>query len=133
MNDGFNILLVEDNEGDHFLFEQIIKTISPNLQLNWVTDGEAAIVFLESAARDPDIIFLDINMPRMNGHEFMEAYGHTIVDKKIPVYVLTSSTHERDRVLFSPYECISGYLIKSASYSEISAIFEELMTNRTSE
>ena len=122
-----NILLIEDNEADHVILRDIAENLSNNFELIWVTDGREAIDFLESGSKDPDIIFLDVNMPRMNGHDFMEAYGNTIIEKQIPVYVLTSSTHEKERALFSPYKSIVGYLIKSANYDEVAVVLSDFV------
>ena len=127
MSKHLHILLVEDNEGDHLLFKEIANSLDINHTLTWAIDGEEAITFLENSDITPNAIFLDINMPRMNGHEFMESYGDKIAEAKIPVYVLTSSNYEKDRVLFSPYKSILGYLMKSASFDELSQIMSDLV------
>ena len=104
------------------LFRELASQISPNFEIICAYDGQEAIEYLETANSDPAVIFLDINMPRMNGHEFIEAYGQTISQRDIPVYVLTSSIYEKDRVMFSPYNCVTDFCLKAATYDNIAAI-----------
>jgi CheY-like chemotaxis protein len=113
------ILLIEDDTADQMLFNTIAKQAMPDAVITCAADGKEAISILENSETDPDIIFLDINMPRMNGHEFLEAYGEKIEQMNIPVHVLTSSQYEKDSVLFSPYKYVRGYHIKATDYSNI--------------
>ncbi|MEO0443767.1 MAG: response regulator [Pseudomonadota bacterium] len=119
------ILLIEDSNADQVLFCEIAKAISPRFSIACVDNGLEAIEYLEDADSDPIAVFLDINMPKMNGHELMQAYGNNFNDRNIPVYVLTSSSYDQDRVLFSPYN-IADYCLKSASYDNIRAILAAL-------
>ena len=122
-----NILLIEDDEADIFLFEDIVKQNFPKCTIQTASDGQQAIDVMDVHKFSPDVIFLDINMPRMNGHEFLAAYGSTISDKAIPVYVLTSSDIKkgRDRVLFSPYQCIMNCCMKSAGLDQVIAALNQ--------
>ncbi len=91
-----NILLVEDNPGDVRLTQEALKEGRFQYDLNIVTDGEEALEYLlkrgkYTQASTPDIIFLDLNLPRKDGREVLgEVKTHDSV-KHIPVVVLTTS------------------------------------------
>jgi CheY-like chemotaxis protein len=97
----WEILLVEDNPADVFLTQEVLKeaNISHNLQV--AGDGLAALEYLRQEgdhanAIRPDIILLDLNMPRMDGHELLARIKSDDALKSIPVIVLSSSTTAAD-------------------------------------
>ena len=98
-----NILLVEDNPGDVRLTQEALKegNFSHSLQLKVVPDGEEAILFLSRKGKYaneeiPDIIFLDLNLPRKDGREVLAEIKENPELKMIPVVVLTTSEAEQD-------------------------------------
>jgi len=97
----WEILLVEDNPADAFLTQEVLKeaNISHNLQV--AQDGEVALEYLQQEgdhadAIRPDIIILDLNMPKMDGHELLARIKSDDALKSIPVIVLSSSTTADD-------------------------------------
>lgn len=105
------ILVIEDSEADQFYNQSIIESIYDNVEIHQAFDGEEALQILNNNI-DPDIILLDINMPRMNGHEFLEAY-YRDAGKDTPVVImLTSSDQERDKEKTSHYSCVRDYFLK---------------------
>ena len=97
----WEILLVEDNPADAFLTQEVLKeaTISHNLQV--APDGVEALEYLRQEgdhadAIRPDIIILDLNMPKMDGHELLARIKSDDALKSIPVIVLSSSTTADD-------------------------------------
>ncbi|HLP19170.1 MAG TPA: response regulator [Chitinophagales bacterium] len=89
-----NILLVEDDKNDQFFFKMAIKNIGNVVLQDIAEDGIAAIAKLESLPVLPDLIFMDINMPRMNGLECLAEIAKSEHLKKIPVIMLSTSTLE---------------------------------------
>lgn len=95
------ILLVEDNPGDIRLTEEALKDSRVCNTLNIVRDGVEAMAFLcrespyENAPR-PDIILLDLNLPRMDGREVLERIKEDAVLRRIPVVILTTSEADED-------------------------------------
>jgi two-component system, chemotaxis family, response regulator Rcp1 len=95
------ILLVEDNLGDMRLTEEALKEGKVYNNLHWAKDGVEALEFLkregkhENAPR-PDIILLDLNLPRKDGREVLEEIKTDDDLKRIPVVVLTTSKAEED-------------------------------------
>ena len=92
-----HILLVEDNEGDIVLTREALKEAKMSNEISVARDGEEALAFLKAGPL-PDLILLDINLPRMNGLELLEAIKGSPKLKVIPVIMLTTSIAERDIV-----------------------------------
>ena len=96
-----DILLVEDNAGDVFLIEHAMRDCSANCNLYLVEDGEAAMKFLQQAGEyatspRPQLIFLDLNLPRKDGREVLEEIKADPNLMNIPVIVITESTADKD-------------------------------------
>jgi CheY-like chemotaxis protein len=96
----FQLLLVEDEMGDAMLVRHALTEGKVLAEFHHVTDGQAALDFLENSSVSgggrPDLILLDLNMPRMDGREFLTRLRADERYKTIPVVVLTTSTTERD-------------------------------------
>jgi CheY-like chemotaxis protein len=95
------ILLVEDSPADIALTEEALKESGLENTLTIVTDGEQAIEYLSKRgkykdAESPDLILLDLNMPKKNGHEVLEVIKDNPKLEEIPVVVLTVSEAEED-------------------------------------
>ncbi|MGZ6434300.1 MAG: response regulator [Pseudobdellovibrionaceae bacterium] len=97
------ILMVEDNPGDVRLTQEALKDGKVKNRLNLAKDGVEALEFLRKQGRfidapRPDLILLDINLPKKNGHEVLKEIKNDPALNQIPVVVLTSSDAERDVV-----------------------------------
>jgi CheY-like chemotaxis protein len=95
------ILLVEDNPGDERLTREALKEGKVYSNLHWVKDGVEAMEFLRregkhSGAPRPDIILLDLNLPKKDGREVLQDIKNDNELKRIPVVVLTTSKAEED-------------------------------------
>jgi CheY-like chemotaxis protein len=118
------VLVVDDSESDQFISKLTIESYDPNIVVLSAYDGEEALEMLASEECKPDLILLDINMPRMNGHEFLEQYNKKI-DQQAVVMMLTSSEQEVDRERSMTYPCVKTYLVKPLDESQLGAIFNE--------
>jgi CheY-like chemotaxis protein len=99
-----HILLVEDNEGDILLTTEALEEGRIQNRISVVTDGEQAMHFLNRTgihkdAQPPDLILLDVNLPKQNGHEVLQQIKSTDALKHIPVIMLTTSSSETDIML----------------------------------
>lgn len=95
------ILLVEDNSGDARLAREALRDAKVRNNLTWISDGAEALAFLRrqgkySAAPRPDLILLDLNLPRKDGREVLTEIKADDKFKRIPVVVLTTSQAEED-------------------------------------
>jgi len=97
------ILLVEDNEDDVVIIQEVFADMMLGTLINVVRDGEEALAYLQrkgkyKVARMPDIVLLDINMPKKNGFEVLEAMKKDPRLQSLPVIMLTTSHREEDVV-----------------------------------
>lgn len=95
------ILLVEDNEGDIMLIEEAFDEAKLVNTISVMKNGEKAIQFLNKEepfndAVTPDLVILDVNLPRKNGHEVLQFIKSSSALKHIPVIMLTTSSSDKD-------------------------------------
>ncbi|MFW2375568.1 MAG: response regulator, partial [Cellulophaga baltica] len=91
------ILLVEDNEGDVLLTTEALESCKITNTLKVVNDGEEALDFVFkkgpfATEKTPDLILLDVNLPKKNGHEVLQILKADSTYKHIPVVMLTTSS-----------------------------------------
>jgi CheY-like chemotaxis protein len=116
MGDTRPVLLVEDDVIDAATVKRAFRDLGLPRSLVHATDGEDALAYLRGATNPkPFIILLDLNMPRMNGLEFLKAMKGKPAWRAIPVVVLTTSGETRD--LVDSYRLgAGGYVIKPVDY-----------------
>jgi CheY-like chemotaxis protein len=89
------ILLIEDNEADSFLVEQALVENDVRAELMVLRDGEEALTFIDAVENGrmkcPDLIVLDLNLPKKSGHEVLAKMRSTDTCREVPVVVLSSS------------------------------------------
>lgn len=90
------VLLVDDDADDQFFFCDILKETIPNAKCHTSNNGLEAILYLNSTEQLPSIIFLDLNMPFMNGFECLHEIKKDKRFKKIPVVIITTSSNPYD-------------------------------------
>lgn len=116
MNGKKPILLVEDDKVDAMTVKRALKEINVTNRLEIVGNGEEALEYLQDDGNEnPCIILLDLNMPKMNGIEFLKVAREDDRFRMIPVVVLTTSKNDQDRVE-SFRLCVAGYMIKPVDY-----------------
>ncbi|MBY0550494.1 MAG: response regulator [Candidatus Obscuribacterales bacterium] len=101
MNKQMQILLVEDHLADARLVEEALVDCNAPIALQRVKDGVEAVEFLrcqgtQDCAKKPDLIILDLNMPRKDGHEFLSEMKEYLDECEIPVVLLTVSDRAED-------------------------------------
>jgi len=114
-----NILLIEDDELDIISVERSLKKLEIKYILHTAYNGLEALNMLRSTTDKlvPDVILLDINMPRMNGIEFLKVLRADEHLKDLKVFIMTTSSEGNDR--FAAEELgISGYIIKPLNYTD---------------
>lgn len=122
-----HILIVDDNSTDLMLMREAFADTKLNAVLHTASNGEEAMKFLRrvgehSAAPRPDLIILDLNMPRKNGHEVLSEIKNDPLLLRIPVIILTTSQAEDD-VSRAYAEHANCYIRKPVDYEE----FEKVM------
>ena len=112
------ILLVEDDRIDAMTVKRALKDLKVTNQLVHKVNGEEALEYLRSEGnKKPCVILLDLNMPKMNGIDFLKIAKGEEELKKIPVVVLTTSREEQD-VAESFNLSVAGYIVKPVDYEK---------------
>ncbi|MFB9105420.1 response regulator [Algibacter miyuki] len=121
-----NILLIEDDMIEVMKFQRAISTLQLNHKVIEANNGEEALEILEQKDNLPDIILLDLNMPKINGIEFLNILKSDDVLKYLPTIILTTSQNQKDLL-----ECfrigISGYILKPLKYEDYVLKIETLL------
>jgi CheY-like chemotaxis protein len=118
------VLIVDDSEADHMIAEFALEDFSEEIETFKAYDGREALDIIASEQKNFDIIFLDINMPGMNGHEFLEEYANTS-NKSAIVVMLTSSDQKIDRDRCLKYAFVKEYLLKPLSAEAVQNMAEK--------
>ncbi|HEX2926104.1 MAG TPA: response regulator [Ruminiclostridium sp.] len=125
-----NILLVEDNPADRFLVHQLFEDLDIQYTLHAVTDGLEALQFLRkegiyNSAPDPDLVMLDLNLPKLNGKDVLKEIKMNENWKKIPVLVLSTSDDKGD-IIDSYKMHANSYIVKPAEYDRYLDIMKNI-------
>ncbi|MCF0065205.1 response regulator [Dyadobacter chenwenxiniae] len=87
-----NILLIDDDEDDHDIFRSALNQLSDNVSFDAILDANDALKRLISKQLEPDVIFLDLNMPKMNGEVFLTLIKNDNSLKNIPVIIYSTAS-----------------------------------------
>jgi CheY-like chemotaxis protein len=121
------VLLVDDSEAVNFLHRKLLRRHVPDCEV-WVTiNGQEALDRIAQSESCPDVIVLDINMPVMDGFEFLE----TINQQKLcighsKIFIVTSSDRDEDRDKVLGYSFVKGYLQKPLDEKSLTGIINTI-------
>lgn len=124
------ILMVEDNPGDVRLTREALKDAKVLVALNVATDGDEALKYLRrhaphEAATRPDLILLDLNLPKRDGREVLAAIKSDDSLKRIPVVILTTSRAEED--VMRAYQLnVNCYVTKPVDFEQFTRIVQAI-------
>jgi CheY-like chemotaxis protein len=125
------IVLVEDNALDAELTIRALKQAGLANKLLWLKDGQVALDYLfrrnayaERSDSIPRLVFLDLNMPRVDGIEVLKAVKADERTRRIPIVVVTSSQEETD--LARSYDLgVNGYVVKPIDFTSFAAVVKQ--------
>ena len=121
-----HVLLVEDNPGDVRLTQEAFQEAKVPAILSVAMDGEEALAFLEKNIRSlPDLILLDLNLPKWSGKEVLQRIKNHSELKRIPVLILTTSKSEQD-VMESYHLNANSYLLKPLDFDHFLEVVEKI-------
>ena len=128
------ILLVDDSEADNFLHKRVIKKVGCSARVEVREDGREALEYLDSTRGTdpplPSLIFLDLNMPAVDGWEFLEAYQKRDGRRPPIIVMLTTSHNPDDRTRAESHSCVSDFLTKPLTPESLQAVLDKFFPNR---
>ncbi|RFS18989.1 response regulator [Chitinophaga silvatica] len=123
-----SVLLIDDDIDDRMIFGEVLRELAPDISYHEAINGEDALIKLNQNLR-PDLIFVDLNMPRIDGKQFLAEIQQLEHLKHIPVIIYTTSSHEADkketRALGASY-----FLTKPNSLHELTSILTEILQQK---
>lgn len=126
------ILLVDDDEPTNFLNKMILEDVNCAETIEVADSGQSALEYLRNSNGDgspssPELIFLDINMPAMNGWEFLECYSNLDSQHKanVVIVMLTTSLNPDDRAKAHSIPDVSGFETKPLTQEKLDAILKK--------
>jgi CheY-like chemotaxis protein len=130
------VLLIDDDEPTNYLNKMILNQMDCTSHIKVAQSGKEAIEFLKAAANrfngegcQPELIFLDINMPAMDGWEFIELYKKHIPDRHIIMVMLTTSLNPDDRQIAEEMKEIAGFINKPLTKKAVQEILDSYFIN----
>ncbi|OUR94604.1 response regulator [Flavobacteriales bacterium 34_180_T64] len=126
MNNKLKVLLIEDDTIEVMKLNRTVSSLRLHHDINEAKNGEDALEILLKKGQLPDIILLDLNMPKINGIEFLAVLKNDEALKYIPTIVLTTSNNRKD--LLECYKLgIAGYILKPLKYEDYVSKIESLL------
>jgi CheY-like chemotaxis protein len=121
------ILLIDDDEPTNYLNKMTLEQMGCTRHVQVAQSGQAALDYLRSSSLRPDLIFLDINMPAMDGWEFMEEYKKLPEEKKadIVLIMLTTSLNPDDELKTRKFPEIAGFENKPLKQDRLKKILNK--------
>jgi CheY-like chemotaxis protein len=125
------ILLVDDDVDDQKFFTEVLNEAAPAVNVVLADNGSYGLELMRSEYPDlPQLIFLDLNMPVMNGFEFLKIVKDNPVYSQIPVVIITTASGEHDRC-YEMGACL--YITKPTSYEAYHQVLTEILSRDVEE
>jgi CheY-like chemotaxis protein len=126
-----HILIIDDDEINNFIAGKLIKKVQENTIVSTCLNGLEGINFIKDKIKSdnfPDIIFLDINMPIMNGWEFLDLFAElkSEMNKEVIINMLSSSVYNEDIEKAKIYPDVNKFISKPLTIEKIQNIFADL-------
>lgn len=118
------ILIIEDNEIDIIVANKIIELVDNSYEIDSVQSVKEAFRFLKNLT--PDLILLDLILPVQTGFEFLEEISAVKDYNKIPIYIYSSSIHQKDKEEAEKYPNVLGFIHKPIGVNDFMAIKAKL-------
>jgi CheY-like chemotaxis protein len=121
------LFLVDDDIDDHEIFKSALAKVDGDLVLLTATNGYEALEVLSTANKLPDYIFVDLNMPRMGGLQFLKEIKQTDSLKDIPIIIYSTSSNPADIAKTKELGAVS-FVTKPSRFSELCNLLQSLIT-----
>jgi len=125
-----NLLVIDDDEINIFIIKKIVARTGYAVDMISKNNGQQAIDYLNEVVKNdgqfPQLILVDINMPLMNGWEFLVAYEQLDLPVNTHMYMLSSSVYENDIEKAKSYKIVNGFISKPLSLERLTELLREI-------
>lgn len=125
-----NLLVIDDDDINIFIIKKIVARTGYVVDMLSKSNGQLAIDYLNEVIKNdkqlPHLILVDINMPLMNGWEFLMAYEKLDLPENTRVYMLSSSVYENDIEKAKSYKTVNGFISKPLSLERLTELLREV-------
>jgi len=122
-------LLADDDHDDAELFGEALESIDASVSFHHVENGQAVFAFLNTLGTKPDIIFLDLNMPAMNGWQCLAKLKNDVYLKDIPVIMYSTSSNPRDKEIALELGA-HGFITKPSDFKLLKQMLHDITDNQ---
>ena len=123
-----NLLVIDDDDINIFIIKKIVEKTGFDIEMTSKSNGQQAVDYLKHTiatnAPLPQLILIDINMPVMNGWEFIEAYQELGITAPVDLYILSSSVYENDIEKTKSYASVKGFISKPLSMERLTELIK---------
>lgn len=130
MKSDVELLVIDDDDINIFIIKKTVEKTAYNANMVARSDGQKAIDYLTGLIENylplPNLLLVDINMPVLNGWEFLEQYEKLDIKHTIDLYMLSSSVYENDLEKARTYKSVKGFISKPLSIDRLIEIFEDI-------
>jgi CheY-like chemotaxis protein len=130
MLEKINLLVIDDDDINIFIIKKIVEKTGFDINMVSKSNGQQAIDYLQHTIDNhqplPNLILIDINMPVMNGWEFIEAYQSLGITAPVDLYILSSSVYENDIEKTKSYTSVKGFISKPLSMERLTELIQPL-------
>lgn len=119
----YTIILADDDFDDAELFGSVLSDVAPNITFVHVEDGRDLLRLTETLL--PDAVFLDINMPRVDGWQCLKQLRESMIGERIPIFMYSTSSHARDQQLCRELGA-TGFITKPSEIKVLQRVLTDI-------
>ena len=119
------IFLIDDDDTSNFVSEIIINSVIEGIVVEVLTNGQEAIDHFHNTSEPPDLVLLDINMPFINGFEFLDYYAEQNWNGRTKFAIYSTSSRESDKIKSMAYKQVIDYIEKPLNEKKFSELLQK--------
>lgn len=132
MSTEVNLLIIDDDDINIFIMSKMIKKTGYNVSMVSELNGQLGIDYLSQLIDQeqnlPNLILVDINMPVLNGWDFLDSFEKLKIKKDVDMYLLSSSVYDNDMEKAKTYKTVKGFISKPISIDQLIQLFEKAIS-----
>jgi PleD family two-component response regulator len=122
------VLLIDDDKDDQMFLHQAIIDLFPAMECIELSNGKTALEFIEQNPPPPHYIFLDLNMPYLNGFEFLQKFKREVQNRETIIYIYSTSSNPKDKEKAKKLGA-DDYIVKDSDVGSLKAKLKNVIQN----